>query len=109
MKNGKRLYVIECKAYAQSQQFFRGDPDAVQQQSSRLNFAYKQAETAAEAIKQEITLPDSPLNGQLDVQFCVCAPSQQFVRPFSRFGWLSDAVPKVCTPEELISVLQRGE
>lgn len=100
-----RLYVIECKALSHSDRFFRGDPDAVRQLGSRLASAYKQAKAAAEAVKHEASLSDSHLDGTLAVEFCVCTPSQQYICPCDKFGWLHDGVPRVCTPEELISIL----
>jgi hypothetical protein len=101
-----RLYVIECKAHAHSERFFRGDPDAVQQLGSRLASDYRQAKAAAEAVKHEVSLSDSHLDRTLDVEFCVCTPSQQFIRPCDKFGWLHDGVPRICTPEELITILR---
>lgn len=100
-----RLYVIECKAHAHSARFFRGDPEAVSQLGSRLATDFKQASAAADAVKHEASLSNSDLDQSLDVQFCVCTPSQQYIRPLDRFGWLHDDVPRICTPEELISVL----
>ena len=105
VKARRRLYVIECKACAHSDRFFRGDPDAVRKLGSQLDKDIKQAKKAADAVKHESTLSDSDLDQSLDVQFCVCTPSQQYIRPLGKYGWLHNGVPLICTPEELISVL----
>ncbi len=102
----KKVFVIECKAHAKSSFFFRGDPAVVQQRSSQLTKDLKQAKAAANAFSNECQLPDSPVHGAWDVEFCVCTPSQEFIRPISKFGWIVPDVPRICTPEELIKALQ---
>ena len=104
---GKKLCVIECKAHAKSSLFFRGDPKVVQQRSSQLTQDYAQADAAAKALRNETRFLDSPAHGTWDVEFCVCTPSQEFIRPVDKFGWLAPDVPRICTPEELIDVLQK--
>ena len=106
---GKTLYVVECKAHAKSPEFFRGSPKAVQQRSSLLKEDYQQAERAADAVQFEISQANSILPPHpAGVEFCVCTPSQEFIQPINRFGWLADRVPKICTPEELITVFKNA-
>jgi hypothetical protein len=100
-----KLYVIECKAHAKSAKFFRGDPNIVQGRLSQLGQDHKQASAAADAVKHELQLPDSSLSSPGAVEFCVCTPSQEFLRPVGKFGWLAPNIPRVCTPEELIVIL----
>jgi len=103
---GSILYVVECKAHAKSPELFRGDPEAVQRRISLLGKDYKQAEEAALAVSYELNQADSALPPHRYVEFCVCTPAQEFIRPVGRFGYLAEGAPRICTPEELIKVLR---
>ena len=105
---GSTLFVVECKAHAKSPAFFRGDPSAVQQRSSLLNKDFQQAKQAAFAVEFEMHQPGSRIPVARQVELCVCTPSQEYLRPIDRFGWLAEGVPRICTPEELIGVLQKA-
>jgi len=99
------LYVIECKAYAKSRAFWLGEPRATSRRTQKVADAVRQARKAA-AIVQEIA--DAGMYGlrRVDrVEWVACFPSQEFLKPVDKYGYLSHRIPRVCTPEELASHL----
>lgn len=98
---GGRIVVVECKAFSLTEDLFKGDLDAVHQRTSELEKAVKQAEAGAEIVTRAILAGTFPGQPNARVESVVCTPSQQYLRPVDRFGWLAPGIPRVCTPEEL--------
>jgi hypothetical protein len=107
VRAGETLYVIECKAFAKPRLFWIGDPVATNQRTQRLRTAVSQAKEAAERIR---LLPaddsrDVPRSTRVD--WVVCTPAQEFLKPIDCFGMLGPNIPKVCTAEELAQFFRR--
>lgn len=102
---GEKVYCIECKAFAKSASFFRGDPAAVSSRTQRIKKALDQATEAADAVRDGRSELRAP--AIRDVVALVCTPSQEFLKPPGRFGWLARGIPAVCTPEELAHVVEQ--
>ena len=102
-----RLYCIECKAYAKNDAFWRGERKAVSDRAARIAKAVRQARAAGEAIKTLLAEGRLRVPGVRVVEWVVCMPSQEFLKPLSKFGLLETGVPRVCTPQELILHLRR--
>jgi hypothetical protein len=109
VSDSMRLFVIECKAFAKSRPFFRGDPEAVRQRSNRIKEATAQAQNAASAVRDAIARGDLSTPAGATVEWLVCSPTQEYLRPIGRYGFVNENVPRVCTPEELLAVLERHE
>jgi hypothetical protein len=101
------LFVVECKAFAKSRDFLRGDPKAVQLRSLKLHKFFRQAEAQAASMAQAVSRGQDGLPLRTLIKPVVCTPSQEFIHPVDAFGFLMDKIPGVCTPEELVFVLNR--
>lgn len=108
VRSGRVLYVVECKAFSKSRAFWRGDLDALYQRTGRIAAAVKQAEHAAALVRQALHDGTLDLAGVEEVQWAVCGPTQEFLLPPDRYGFLAAGVPRVCTHEEFLSVLEHG-
>lgn len=104
VSHSMRLFAIECKAFAKSRAFFRGDPEAVRQRSGRIKGATDQAQVAASAVRDAVARGDPSIPAGADVEWLVCTPTQEYLRPPGRYGFVIENVPRVCTPEELLAV-----
>ena len=98
------LYSIECKAMAKSRMFFRGDPVAIRQRRTKIKEAAQQAIRAAAAVQNALITGDNRLPAVNKVEWIVCTPTQEYLRPPDEFGFVTGTTPKVCTPEELVLV-----
>ncbi|WP_027360610.1 hypothetical protein [Desulforegula conservatrix] len=103
--HSKTLFAIECKAFAKSRAFFCGDPEAVRQRSGRVKLSTDQAQVAASAVRDAVARRDSSIPAAANVEWLVCTPTQEYLRPPARYGFVIGNVPRVCTPEELLVVL----
>ena len=101
----RTTFVVECKAHAKSAAFFRGDPSALKSRFSQLSEDYKQAQAAWEAVNDAIARGDFPSVAGQRVDYCVCTPSQEFMKLVDKYGWLADGIPSICTTEELCCVI----
>jgi Holliday junction resolvase-like predicted endonuclease len=95
------IYAVECKAFTKSREFWLGSPQATRKRHSRIRQAVEQACRAA-----EVTSRSAECNGNA-VEWAVCLPTQEYLRPLDEFGLLADGIPRVCTPEEFALALQR--
>jgi len=102
---GGTLYVVECKAFAKSRSFWLGEPRATASRISRINIAVKQAKEAATTIQDALKSELSSLPEVSRVEWVVCCPSQEYIYPWNKYGFLSEDIPRVCTPQELITHL----
>ncbi len=97
---GSELLLVECKAFAKTNEHFLGDPRAVNERRSRIRKAVRQATRNANLIQKVIS---KERNKATEVRWAVCSPSQEFLLPMSEYGMLTPNIPTVLTPEELIA------
>lgn len=100
-----RLWAIECKAYAKSRAFMVGAPQAVAQRRGKIREAVAQAKRGAAALAREISGGLTEFDPSIPVEWLVCCPSQEFLLPLGEHGMASPSVPRVLTPEELLSLV----
>ena len=96
------LYAIECKAFAKSRSYWLGDPGATVSRTGKIDKAVKQAKDAATAVQGYVEANPGVLPHASSVEWVVCCPAQEYIRPWDKYGFLSENIPKVCTPQELI-------
>ena len=101
IRNANRVYVVECKAYSKSRLFWLGEPDAVSDRSAKIGEAVNQAKKAQAVVESLRIAGEAELASNRPIDWVVCMPSQEFLKPFDRYGLLSTTIPKICTPEEL--------
>ncbi len=99
------LWVIECKAFGKSPEYYRGDHEAVRWRLSKLHNAFEQAQKQSVAIRQAITNGNYSLPKRDRVETVVCTPVQEFIYPVDAFGFITGNIPRICTPEELLEAL----
>jgi hypothetical protein len=99
------LYAIECKAFAKSRDHWRGTPDAIRLRAHKIADAVSQARRTAKVIAAiRRSMPDE-FPPATKVEWVLCLPTQEFLSPLGKFGFLANDIPRVCTPEELVTVL----
>ena len=103
-----RLIVVECKAYAKSKTFMLGSSTAVSQRNSKHSDWVAQARKAAKVITECMETGAYKLPKARKTEWIVCTPAQEFIKPLGRYGMLTEEIPRICTPEELVTYLKSG-
>jgi hypothetical protein len=98
------VYCIECKAYAKSKEYLMGSVKSFNARNKLIREATKQA--IANCYKAE---QSGLLNEYKIFEWVLCTSSQEFLNPVSKYGMLSQQIPKVCTIEELALFLSGHE
>lgn len=103
---GDVLYVVECKAYAQNPKIDRGDWVARTSREKQLSKYLAQARSLAEFIERERTgrnyaVPENVTR----IEPLLCTPGVEFIRTRAPELWLTPKIPRICTREELMLVL----
>jgi hypothetical protein len=105
---GAVLYAIECKAFRKSREFIRGDLNAINYRRKRIRDSVIQAKGTLEIVRKAIEKGDISIPSITRIEWIVCTPTQEFLKPFHEHGVLTDEIPRVCTPEELLGLLTRA-
>jgi hypothetical protein len=104
---GEVLYVVECKAYAQNPKIDRGDWGARLTRQDKLIEYLDQARTLAEFIDDERTGRNYQVPAEVArTEHVLCTPGVEFIWSRDRELWLTDRIPRICTPAELTLVLK---
>jgi hypothetical protein len=99
------LYAIECKAFAKSRDHWMGKPDAIRLRAHKIADAVEQARKTAKVIAAICKSTPDEFPPATKVEWVLCLPTQEFLSPLGKFGLLANDIPRVCTPEELVTVL----
>jgi len=99
------LLVVECKAYSKSHDFMIGAPDAVMKRRGLIREAVGQAERIATAYSRLLGEQRSAPPEEKRITAVVCTPSVEFLRPLEEHGMMSEKIPRVMTPEELLEIV----
>jgi hypothetical protein len=99
------LYAIECKAFAKSRDHWMGKPDAIRLRAHQIADAVEQARRTAKVIAAICKSTPDEFPPVTKVEWVLCLPTQEFLSPLGKFGLLATDIPRVCTPEELVTVL----
>jgi hypothetical protein len=104
---GDTLFLIECKAFSQNPRIEQGDFAALQDRWRTLDTKYlNQARTLKEFIEQRradrhVAVPAEVIR----FEYAVCSPAVEWIPNRSAELWLTDIIPRICTPAELIEVM----
>jgi Nuclease-related domain. len=109
IENNGVLYVVECKAHAKSRGFWLGELSPTRRRIQKISEAVTQVQRTTNTLAELLKGGHIPLKGIRTTEWVVCTPSQEFLLPVDRFGYLSPGIPRVCTPEELIIHLYRSK
>ncbi len=102
---GRVLFLIECKAFRKSREFFRGDYTAVRSRRNKIRESVKQLDRTVAIVRKALENGDLSIQHIERVEGMVCLPTQEFLKPINEYGMLTDTIPRVCTPEELLQVI----
>lgn len=103
---GDTLITVECKAYAKSRDFLIGAPRAISARRGKMREAARQAQRTFEAFRQEVAAGQTEYPATSRVEWLVCSPTVEFLRPFAENGMFSETTPRIVTPEELLDILR---
>jgi hypothetical protein len=104
---GHTLFIVECKAFSQNPRIELGDYAALQDRWKTLDDRYlDQARTLKDFIKQRradrhVAVPDEVTR----FEYALCTPAVEWIPNRSGDLWLTDSIPRICTPAELIEVM----
>ncbi len=105
---GDLLVVAECKSYGVPPMYERAKPEFLRARREKLVEALRQVDSLA----RRLAASPSGRNYEVSesVQYIVpvvLSPGVEYVEGDDPSHWLNDDVPRVCTPSELIQVLER--
>ncbi|HET6507347.1 MAG TPA: hypothetical protein VFG42_11210 [Baekduia sp.] len=106
---GTTLWLVECKAIAQTPRIEAGDYAALKSRWERLEKHVRQAQTLAAfvATNRKGTNFEVPAVVE-NVEYCVCTPAPEWIPSDEPDLWLTPEIPRICTPDELLIILQRS-
>jgi hypothetical protein len=104
---GSTLFVVECKAYAQNPKLDRGDYATQRTRQDQLLKYLDQARSLAGFLDSERTGLNYEVPPEVTrIEAVLCTPGVEFIWTSERGIWLTDAIPRICTPAELILALK---
>jgi hypothetical protein len=103
---GETLYVIECKARVRSIRIDRGDWSARLNRQETLIEDLEQARTLVEFLREEPVGADYEVPANVtSFEYLLCTPGAEFIWTREPELWVTDEIPRICTPDELILML----
>ncbi len=105
VRRGDTLITIECKAYAKSREFMIGAPRAVTARRGKIREAARQAQRTCEAFRRQVAAGQTEYSATSQVDWLVCSPTVEFLKPFSEYGMFNERMARIVTPEELLQIL----
>ena len=106
-KVGNRLVIVECKAIGISIGFSRGDSHAIQYRKEQLDNALKQVDEKAQWLATNPIGTNYDISKYVDILPVVVTPFAEYIPSLQSKYWVTDDVPRVITPNELKSALDR--
>ena len=106
VRRGNTLITVECKAYAKSRDFMIGAPRAITDRRGKIRAAARQAQRTFEAFRNQVAAGQTEFPSTSRVEWLVCSPTVEFLKPFSENGMFSENMPRIVTPEELLEILR---
>ena len=108
-KIGSQLLLVECKVFARSLAFERGDRQAVEYRCKRLEAALSEADEKAHWLRAH------PHGTNYDIRECegllpvAVTPFVAFIPALNQWYWIQEGLPRVMTPDELAEFLVRPD
>ncbi len=106
VRRGDTLITVECKAYAKSRAFMVGHPRAITDRRGKIREAARQAQRTCEAYRRQVAAGQTEFSPGTPVEWLVCSPTVEFLKPLGENGLFSEATPRIVTPEELLEILR---
>jgi len=107
---GHTLYVIECKARVRGIRIDRGDWSARLNRQDTLVEDLDQARTLIEFLEDQRMGADYEVPADVTrFEHVLCTPGPEFIWTREPELWLTDEIPRICTPDELILALTAAQ
>jgi len=107
---GQTLYVIECKARVRGIRIDRGDWSARLNRQETLVADLDQARTLVGFLQEERTGADYEVPARVtSFEHVLCTPGPEFMWTRESELWLTDEIPRICTPDELVLALTEAQ
>jgi len=109
LKVGGTLYVTEAKAMSRNERLDRGDFTPLRGRWELLTKYLEQAESLRDFLAAHPTGANYALPDDVERLECfVVGPAVEYIPTYEQRFWFADEVPRICTPDELFSIL-KGE
>jgi hypothetical protein len=100
------LFVVECKAWSVPYEFHRGEPTAIRSRTKRLKKALAKLDGLCDKLAafpqgKNYDIP-SHVAGIVPV---ICTPFPEYIHSKNHKYFLSQKIPRICTPDELAAFL----
>lgn len=102
------LLIVECKAITRSIAFDRGTKEALQFRKEKYNEAIEQVDEKAEWLIKNKNGTNFDISKYKKIIPIVITPFKEYIRTDERKYWLSDKIPRILTPFELIELIEEG-
>ena len=102
------LLIVECKAINRSIAFDRGTKEALKFRKEKYNEAIEQVDEKAEWLIKNKKGTNFDISIYKKIIPVVITPFKEYIRTDERKYWLSDEIPRILTPFELIEMIEEG-
>jgi len=101
------LFVVECKAFGVAPAFHRGEPKALQSREQRIDDALGQVDGLCELLSKERKGRNFEIPQSVSHLVAIAAsPFPEYIHVKSELHFLTDDIPRACTPEEMVEFLR---
>lgn len=102
------LFIVECKAFSVPSAFDRGEPSALSNRKDKLEYALNQVDTLCDLLCKErkgrnFEIPENITH----LVSLVASPHPEYIDISSDRYFLTPAIPRVCTPEEIVEFVKQ--
>ena len=106
---GSMLFICELKCIARSWAYERGETEALKYRQGKLENALNECEGKVEWLVQHPIGQNYAVPHEIThVIPVVISPFVEYIWSRSSRYWLTTAIPRVCTPDELVSVKEEN-
>lgn len=105
---GDTLYITEAKAFSQSPRLDRGDYSAMTGRWQTLTKYLEQARTLKEFLESNPQGRNYEVPADVtQIEHFVVCPAPEYIPDRAHEYWYDDDTPRICVPEELLSMIER--
>jgi len=105
---GNRLIIVECKSVGKSIGFDRGNLEAIRYRSEMIEKALKEVDEKAKWLVEHPVGTNYNISNFAEILSLVVTPFVEYIPSLRSYYWLTEELPRVLTPGELMSALEDG-
>lgn len=103
------LLIIECKSNNRSIGFYKGTKDSLSFRKKRYDEAIKQVDDKAKWLIKEVKGTNFDISKYRKIIPIVITPFVEYISYNERKYWISDKIPRILTPSELMDLIEEDE